>query len=80
MPRQASAPHEVWQVDAVEKARLQGGAEVSWLSVTDEFTGGMLANEISPPGPMAVDHARPGSHAVPPRVPEVGIARADAGR
>jgi transposase-like protein len=55
--KKATAPHEVWQVDAVEKARLRTGAEVSWLSVTDQFTGGLLADELSPPGPMAVDHA-----------------------
>src|ERR1700719_2470002 len=28
--RRATAPHEIWQVDAVEKARLKTGAEVSW--------------------------------------------------
>jgi len=54
--KQATAPHEVWQVDAVEKARLRTGAEVSWLSATDQFTGGLLANELSPPSPMAGDH------------------------
>jgi hypothetical protein len=40
----ATAAHELWQVDAVEKARLQTGEEVSWLSVTDAYTGALLAN------------------------------------
>jgi Helix-turn-helix domain len=80
MPRRAAAPHEVWEVDAVEKARLKTGAEVSWLSVTDVFTGGLLANELSPPAPVAVDHARPGPDAVPRRVPALGVAPAHPGR
>jgi len=44
----ALAPHEVWQVDAVEKARLATGEEVSWMTVTDEFSGALLASELSP--------------------------------
>ena len=45
----AQVPHEVWQVDAVEKAQLATGAEVSWLTVTDEYSGAWLAAELSPP-------------------------------
>jgi hypothetical protein len=34
--RRGTAPHEVWQVDAVEKQRLADGHQASWLTVTDE--------------------------------------------
>lgn len=56
------APHDVWEVDAVEKARLRTGEEVSWLSAVDVYSGALLAGELSPPGPMADDPAdgRPG--------------------
>jgi hypothetical protein len=80
IPRPASAPHELWQVDAVEKARLRNRVEVSWLSVTDVFTGGMLANELSPPGTMAIGHAQPGSNTLPQGVSALGVARANPGR
>ena len=36
------APHEVWQVDAVEKQRLANGHQASWLTVTDEATGAIV--------------------------------------
>ena len=75
--KQATAPHELWQVDAVEKARLQTGALVSWMAVTDQFTGAMLANELSPPGLVAVHHPEPSPDALSPRVPAVGTATAN---
>jgi hypothetical protein len=77
---QATSAHEVWQVDAVEKARLQTGAEVSWMAVTDQFTGALLANELSPPSPVAVNHSEPGPDAVTPRFPALGTAGADPSR
>jgi hypothetical protein len=78
--RRATAPHELWQVDAVEKARLKSGAEVSWLAVSDVFTGAVLATELSPPGPVAGAHPGAGAHPPAAGVGPLGIARAGPGR
>lgn len=76
----AGRPHEVWQVDAVEKAKLADGHEASWLTVTDEFSGAILATELSPPGAMATSRRRRGPGDVPPHLHAVGVAPADARR
>jgi hypothetical protein len=67
--------HEVWQADAVEKAKLADGHEASWLTVTDECSGAILATELSPPGAMAANHRRRDPGDVPPRLRGVGVAR-----
>jgi hypothetical protein len=72
----ASRVHEVWQVDAVEKAKLADGREASWLTVTDEASGAILATELSPPGAMATNRRHRGPGDVPPRLRGVGVARA----
>jgi hypothetical protein len=41
-------PHEVWQVDAVENVPLATPGRISWLTVTDEASGAILAAEVSP--------------------------------
>jgi hypothetical protein len=68
------APHDVWGVDAVEKKRLKTGAEVSWMTAVDVYSGALLAGELSPPGPVADDppEGRPGL--VPPGLSPVGPA------
>jgi hypothetical protein len=66
--------HEVWQVDAVEKAKLATAHEASWLTVTDELSGAILATELSPPGAMATNDSRRGAGVVPPRLHTVGVA------
>jgi hypothetical protein len=68
------APHDLWEVDAVEKKRLGTGAEVSWMAAVDVYSGALLAGELSPPASVAVDHpgGRPGP--VPPGLPAVGAA------
>jgi hypothetical protein len=70
----ALAPHEVWQVDAVEKARLATGEEVSGRTVTDEFSGALLASELSPPTAVASHRARRRPGAVSPRFWPLGTA------
>jgi hypothetical protein len=57
-PRTAPSPratraHEVWEVDAVEKARMRNGHLASWLTVVDEATGALLDLELSPPLEMS---------------------------
>jgi hypothetical protein len=77
---QATAPHELWQVDAVEKARLKNGTEVSWLTVSDVYTGARLSDLLSPPSPVAIDHASTSSRAVSPCFHAVGTTGAHPGR
>jgi hypothetical protein len=62
----ATRLHEVWQVDAVEKATLRDGRLASWLTVVDEATGALLDAELSPPGTVAGDHRRSGPRPVSP--------------
>jgi len=77
-PRQSTTPalrvHEVWQVDAVEKAKLADGREASWLAVTDEFSGASLDPELSPPGAVATDPRDRGPDDVPPHLRALGVA------
>ena len=45
--QRACQPHEVWQMDAVERLPLRPGCpEVSWLRITDEFTGAILHTKV----------------------------------
>lgn len=46
----AKEPHEVWQMDAVERIQLRQEPRVSWLRITDEFTGAMLHTKAFPIG------------------------------
>lgn len=46
----AQAEHDVWQIDGVEKQHLKTGEPLSWLSVTDEHSGGLLSGKHFPPG------------------------------
>jgi hypothetical protein len=46
----ATKPHQVWQIDAVERIHLASGARVSWLRVTDEFSGAVLHTKVFPHG------------------------------
>lgn len=77
--RRGMAPHEVWQVDAVEKQRLANGHQASWLTVTDEASGAILATELSPPRAMAGDRAGGRAGDAAADVPAVGAAGSPAG-
>jgi hypothetical protein len=48
--QRAKWAHEVWQMDAVEQIRLSQGPRVSWLRITDEFTGAILYTKVFPIG------------------------------
>src|SRR5262249_24490219 len=39
IPTRPEAPHDLWEVDAVEKKRPRTGTEVSWLSAVDASSG-----------------------------------------
>lgn len=77
---QPEAPHDVWEVDAVEKKRLKTGAEVSWLAAADVYSGALLAGVLSPPGAVADDPPGGRPSLVPPRLPTVGPAAVGPGR
>ena len=74
------APHDVWEVDAVEKKRLKTGAEVSWMAAIDVYSGALLAGELSPPSPMADDPAEGRAGLVSPCLSTVGPSQDDPGR
>ncbi len=48
--RRARRPHEIWQMDAAEEIALQNGQRVSWLRLTDEFSGAVLHTTVFPIG------------------------------
>jgi len=45
----ATAPHETWQMDAVEQLRLASGQGVCWLRLVDEYSGAFLGTTVFPP-------------------------------
>lgn len=45
----AGQEHDVWQIDGVEKRHLKTGEPLSWLSITDEYSGGLLSGKHFPP-------------------------------
>lgn len=47
--RRAQKVHEVWQIDATERVALKNGQKVSWMTVTDEKSGAILATPVFPP-------------------------------
>lgn len=55
LPR-GSQPHEVWALDAKEQIHLQDGSWVSWLTISDEGSGAVLAVTLFPP--QALDAGR----------------------
>ena len=46
--RWAATPHEIWQIDAKERLTLQDGTQASYLTVTDEHSGALLASPVFP--------------------------------
>jgi hypothetical protein len=49
----AERPHEVWQMDAVEKTPLATGRNISWLRIVDEWTGAVLDTQVFDQGNFA---------------------------
>jgi hypothetical protein len=48
----AGKVHQRWQTDAAEQMKLPDGGWASWLRVTDECSGAVLATELFPPQPL----------------------------
>ena len=78
-PPRATAPHQRWQVDAVEQLPLANGQQVSWLRVMDECSGAALGTVVFPrepfQSPAAHTRARPLSGVLRPLGPTVWSAR-----
>lgn len=72
-------PHEVWELDAKERIRLQDGSWSCVLSVVDEASGALLAATAFPPALLDASVAghRPSLDA--PGVCRLGLAAAVAG-
>ena len=75
----SAAPHDTWQMDAVEQLRLGSGQGVSWLRLVDEYSGAFLGTTVFPPLPLGA--GPPGRRAVGPagRLRPLGIATPPAG-
>src|SRR6516165_11890236 len=70
----ATAPHDIWQMDAVEQLRTGDGQGVCWLRVVDEYTGAFLGTTVFPPvllGPCPRGRC---TAAAASRVPTLGTA------
>jgi transposase len=48
--QRATAPHEIWELDAAEEILLGDGTRASWLRIADEFTGAVLHTKTFPLG------------------------------
>ncbi len=64
----ATAPHDVWQIDAAEEIPLQGGQRASWLRIVDEYTGSVLGTWAFSPSPL-----ESGSHSRGSKPPAFGV-------
>lgn len=78
-PQWAKEPHEVWQMDAVEKVRLADGNPACWLTLTDEATGAILSTAPFPPGTDRLRGTGSGPGGAGDGLPPVGRAEAAAG-
>lgn len=47
--KRAKQVHEIWQMDATSHIKIADGSEVSWLTITDEKSGAIIAAEVFPP-------------------------------
>jgi hypothetical protein len=53
--------HDVWQMDAKEQIGLADGSEVSWLTLSDEKSGAVIAGEVFFPGAVDEGETRCGT-------------------
>jgi transposase len=73
------AVHEVWQMDAKEQIQLADGSEGSWLSLTDEQSGAIIAAGIFPPGAMDEGDTARGAGQAAAGLRQVGASPTDTG-
>lgn len=49
VPKWAKSPLEALQIDAKEKVPIASGQRICWLTITDEFSNGLLTARAFPP-------------------------------
>ena len=76
----AAAPHDTWQMDAVEQLRTADGQGVCWLRLVDEYTGAFLGTTVFPPLPLGPRPRGRSAAATAPRLRAPGAAPEPAGR
>jgi len=69
--------HEVWALDAKEQIQLADGSYVSWLTITDEASGAILASVLFPPAPLDDDRAAGSQTGASANDGAVGASRTD---
>jgi hypothetical protein len=70
--------HDVWAIDAKEQIRLADGSYCSWLTITDEGSGAILAAELFPHTPVEPGRPTGGQASAPGNPAPVGLSRATA--
>ncbi|MCI0560578.1 MAG: helix-turn-helix domain-containing protein [Nitrososphaera sp.] len=70
----AKRVHEVWQMDATSHVALADGSEVSWLTISDEMSGAILAAEVFPPKSLGTSGVAAGSGRFTRYFPALGNA------
>ena len=65
-------PHQVWQVDATDQLKLADGTYASWLLVSDEASGALLAAEVFPPQTLAIGDPLDGAASITSSIRAVG--------
>jgi hypothetical protein len=78
-PRRATAPHEVWQMDAAECIPLANGEQVCWLRMIDEFTGAVVRTTVFPPAALESGRHMARASGVTGGIYALGTAPARAG-
>lgn len=76
----ARQPHEVWQIDASERLKLQTQRQASWLRMVDEHSGAVLATTVFPPRTLGCRATTRRSRGVAAGLPTLGPSPADSGR
>src|SRR5262249_3494228 len=76
----AAAPHDTWQMDAVEQLRTADGQGACWLRLVDEYTGAFLGTTVFPPLLLGPRPRGRGAAATAPRLRALGAAPEPAGR
>lgn len=78
--KRGTHPHDVWQMDSKEGLVLAGQEAASWLIISDEASGGMLAGTVFPHPPRHANQPAAGSSQPASLLCRLGLAAGVAGR
>jgi hypothetical protein len=76
--KRGQAVHDVWAIDAKEKMTLGDGNPASWLTISDEASGAILAAEAFPPQKLESDRPTTGASVSTSHDGPLGKAEDDA--